>query len=1575
MGQRRAAVRSRRHLGRVAGAIAGVLAVVASALVVTAPAQAAPFPNTEPTVYLAQNSPTQLMQGSQFAGELRFTNVGAAQTPAYNAIGYNELDNYIYGIAGTNIIRVHGDGVAEVVKPSAIGAHIGAFRTGTAVFFYSNGSQLFQTNLAIAGSASTAVTLSRSFGAPDFTWADGYFWGVGGGNVWRLSPTGVVSSWAAPAELASHNAGGAWTYGNGNLGFTDNSTGTISQVRVNDPAAASPTFTVVSLISGPSTSNNDATASIGRPADLALTKTFSVDRAKPGDPVRFDLTVTNNGEGVASGYTVSDVLPAGLSVSTAPAGCSVAAGVLTCSGGRLDIGASATFAVDAVVASDAARGMITNTATVLGNEQDDVDGNNTASDSLQVVVPQLDIVKTAQLVDADADGVPDVGETIEYTFAVGNTGDLDITGIVVNDAKVTDIAPASVDLAAGDSTTFTASYAISQADADSGGVVNTATASGIDEFGAEVVSDPSTADLDVPADPALEAVKSAQLDDTNGNGAADEGETISYSVEVRNAGNLTISDVRVEDAIVTLAPASVDLAPGDAQIFTGDYTVTAADVAAGSVVNTATARGTLPGGDPIDSPPTSTTTETARIGLTIVKSAEVHDAGGNGGLDVGETIEYAFVVTNTGNVRIERVSVADALVTGITPAIVDLGPGAQAVFTADPYVVTDDDVMAGSVSNTATASGDPVGGTSITSDPSTVTVPTVEAVSSWTLVKDADLDDVNGNGLADVGETIAYSFLATNTGTLSLSGVSVTDPRVTGIAPASASLRPGQFVRFTADEYVVSQSDVDAGEVFNEATGSATDPSGDPVPVPPTTSTVGVPEPAPALRAVKSAQLDDVNGNGVADAGETIAYRVEVTNTGNVTMTGVTVDDPMAGAMTPARADLAPGGSQLFEAVPYTVTEEDLENGSVENSATATGTPPSGDPIRTPPTSTSTETMRAEMHLVKMAVLDDVDGDGVADLGETITYTFVVSNAGNTVIEDVTIDDPRVTGVTPASADIQPGLSATFTAQPVPVTEADLISGSVINTATATGNVPGGRDVTTPPSTTEVPTAPLESGLEIEKRGALQDANDNGVADLGEIVAYTFVVSNVGNTTVTEVTVADPRVSGVHPVSADIAPGGAAVFTADPYVVTQADLDAGEVANSATASGADVSGTVTSEPDESLIDTVDAAPALVAEKVAEHDDANENGVADAGEEIAYTITLRNTGNVTLANISANDPMLAGITPAAVPSLAPGASAAFTADPYVVTEADVESGAVLNTATGTGTPPGGSEPIDSSPSSVTTPTVDPGLLITKQASLDDANGNGMADLGEHVSYTFLVRNTGNTRLEDVTVEDPEVSGLTPASATLEAGADLTFTADAYTVTEVDLIAGELSNTAVAFGRVPGGELIEAPPSTATVPPARVAPKLEVGKSAELADADGNGVGDVGERITYTIVVSNVGNVTLREVTIVDSKVTGLTPAKIEALAPGESVTAKADPYLVTADDVRRGGVENQATATATAPDGTRIDGRSPVVRTSTGALAATGVDPTAVVAVAIGGIALGLAALGVVRLRRRGLHRA
>lgn len=78
----------------------------------------------------------------------------------------------------------------------------------------------------------------------------------------------------------------------------------------------------------------------------------------------------------------------------------------------------------------------------------------------------------------------------------------------------------------------------------------------------------------------------------------------------------------------------------------------------------------------------------------------------------------------------------------------------------------------------------------------------------------------------------------------------------------------------------------------------------------------------------------------------------------------------------------------------------------------------------------------AALTLDKTAELDDLDGDGLIDAGETIAYSFLVRNAGQVTLQDVVVDDPMLAGagitLTPGPQSLTPGQSVTFTATYTP---------------------------------------------------------------------------------------------------------------------------------------------------------------------------------------------------------------------------------------------------------------------------------------------------------------------------------------------------------------------------------------------------------------------------------------------------------------------------------------------------------------------------------------------------------------
>jgi uncharacterized repeat protein (TIGR01451 family) len=100
------------------------------------------------------------------------------------------------------------------------------------------------------------------------------------------------------------------------------------------------------------------------------------------------------------------------------------------------------------------------------------------------------------------------------------------------------------------------------------------------------------------------------------------------------------------------------------------------------------------------------------------------------------------------------------------------------------------------------------------------------AAPAMTLVKTGVFNDESADSVAQVGETITYSFLVTNTGTTALTNVSVTDPMVAPITCPSGNPIPSLGVG--ADEtctgtYTLVQADVDAGQKVNVATADSTE--------------------------------------------------------------------------------------------------------------------------------------------------------------------------------------------------------------------------------------------------------------------------------------------------------------------------------------------------------------------------------------------------------------------------------------------------------------------------------------------------------------------------------------------------------------------------------------------------------------------------------------------------------------------------------------------------------------------------------------------------------------------------------
>ena len=992
-----------------------------------------------------------------------------------------------------------------------------------------------------------------------------------------------------------------------------------------------------------------------------------------------------------------------------------------------------------------------------------------------------------------------VGETLHYSFLVTNTGNVTLAPVTINDTEFTGhgtrpvvTCPAgAADLAPAASVTCTATYAVTQADVDAGSVSNTATASGKTPASQAITSPPSSATVRGGRSPAITVVKSASPSTFSV-----AGETINYSFDVTNSGNVTLTSVKVDDhglpGLSAITCPHTTLAAGASQTCTATYLTTAADVDAGSVTNTATAKGDPPTGPHVVSAPSSATiTAIQSPAITVVKSASPSTFS-----VAGETINYSFDVTNSGNVTLTSVKVDDHGLPGlsaITCPHTTLAAGASQTCTAT-YLTTAADVDAGSVTNTATAKGDPPTGPHVVSAPSSATITAIQS-PAITVVKSA-----SPSTFSVAGETINYSFDVTNSGNVTLTSVKVDDhglPGLSAITCPHTTLAAGASQTCTAT-YLTTAADVDAGSVTNTATAKGDPPTGPHVVSAPSSATITAIQ-SPAITVVKSA-----SPSTFSVAGETINYSFDVTNSGNVTLTSVKVDDhglPGLSAITCPHTTLAAGASQTCTAT-YLTTAADVDAGSVTNTATAKGDPPTGPHVVSAPSSATITAIQSPA----ITVVKSASPSTFSVAGETINYSFDVTNSGNVTLTSVKVDDhglPGLSAITCPHTTLAAGASQTCTATYL-TTAADVDAGSVTNTATAKGDPPTGPHVVSAPSSATI-TAIQSPAITVVK-----SASPSTFSVAGETINYSFDVTNSGNVTLTSVKVDDHGLPGLSAITCPhttLAAGASQTCTAT-YLTTAADVDAGSVTNTATAKGDPPTGPhVVSAPSSATITAIHA-PAVTVVK-----SASPTSFSAAGQTIHYSFDVTNSGNVTLTSVQVNDTDLPGLSAITCPhtTLAAGASQTCTAT-YLTTAADVDAGSVTNTATARGKPPTGPHVV-SAPSSATITAIHaPAVTVVKSAS-----PTSFSAAGQTIHYSFDVTNSGNVTLTSVQVNDtdlPGLSAITCPHTTLAAGASQTCTAT-YLTTAADVDAGSVTNHATAQGDPPTGPPVVSAPSAVTI----------------------------------------------------------------------------------------------------------------------------------------------------------------
>ncbi len=750
-------------------------------------------------------------------------------------------------------------------------------------------------------------------------------------------------------------------------------------------------------------------------ADALLVDNDGDGVADPGDTLRYTVVVSNTGTTAATNVAFADTPDANTalvvgsvttsqgSVTTGNTAGDTTVGV---SIGTLAAAGSVTITFDVTVNSPFPTGVssVANQGLVTGDGGISVPTNDPdtvpAGDPTVTPVedPGVEAEKTDALaIDADGDGVPSPGDTLEYTVVISNTGNIDLTGVTFSDTPDanTALVVGSVTTTQGTVTTGnTAGDASVGVDVGTVAVGGTATITfrvmidsplpvGVtqvsnqgtvttNETPDEPTNDPDTLPDDDPtsttvtAAPVLEADKAdALFIDADGNGIPSPGDTLRYTVTISNTGNTSATGVFFTDPI----PANTT-------------------VVAGSVTTT---QGAVNGEDPVD--------------VTIGDLA----AGGS------VTITFDVLVDNPLPGGVTELSNQGTVSAGNHPD----EP------TNDPDTAPDDDP---------------------TLTPLTA-APVIEAAKIDTLLIDAD-----GSGDVSPGDTLSYTVTIDNTGNTEATGVVFTDPIPAYTTVVAGSVATSQGTVDSEDPVQVTVGTIAAGgsvtisfhvlidnplasgvtEISNQGTVSSNEvpnePTNDPDTAPdddPTNTPVNA---APDLSIVK----DD---GGISTVpGGLIAYTLSYANNGNQAATGVVLSDTVpanttfnAGASTPgwvcvpdinagsvctlAIGPLAVGGNGsatfavvVLDPVPagfnLVVNDASIADDGANGADPNPGDNSSSD--TTPVVVSSSPSLDA---LKSVELLTDPNGNNLADPGELLRYTVTVINDGDTLIENVVLRD------------------------------------------------------------------------------------------------------------------------------------------------------------------------------------------------------------------------------------------------------------------------------------------------------------------------------------------------------------------------------------------------------------------------------------------------------------------------------------------------------------------------------------------------------------------------------------------
>ncbi|PHG66194.1 DUF7507 domain-containing protein [Bacillus toyonensis] len=869
---------------------------------------------------------------------------------------------------------------------------------------------------------------------------------------------------------------------------------------------------------------------------------------------------------------------------------------------------------------------------------------------------------------------------------------------------------------------------------------------------------------------------------------------------------------------------------------------------------------------PVPNQPAVSGTDTTNIVSTQVNNATVTMAKAvdKNFADIGDTLTYTVSFTGTGNTNANNVIFTDVIPTGTTFVLNSLTIDGTTQVGANPANgVNIGSIPTGTTKNvsfqvvvSAIPASNVVSNGSSASYQYTVNPsqsPVTKNISSnlvSTQINNANLTLTKSTNkqFATIGETISYTILITNSGNTAANNVQLTDPLPNGtiLTLGSVTLNgvlqnvdslvalpigtiPGGAT-FTLSFQVTVINITAQNPIINNAFASYIY-TVNPI-LPPTSKTANSNSVTSTIRLANLHANKSVSQT-FAEVGDVLTYTFSLTNDGNVAANNVLLSDSIANGTafvpnsvivngvsqpgaTPASITIGTINANATITASFQVLITSIPNPNpISNSASISYNfivDPNASPVSKNTTSTTTFTQVNDANVISAKTVDRE----FATVGDILTYTVILTNAGS-----VSADSPTFVDTNPDGTTFIPN---TFLINGVLQNNADPNIGVPLPAIPANGSLTVSYQVTVTSLPTQNPTInssstqysfilnpgdppTIETSLSNTVSTQINVANviifkdvDLTIADVGQPITYTIALANPGNTPANSVVVTDILPPGTTLVPNSIFIGGALQLGADPSVGLQVGtIPAGgittivfqisanslplpnPVQNSAALQYSFIADpnlpAVVRNATSNIVTTQINTANIVATKL------TSTNFADVGDVILYATILTNNGNIPASNIMFTDIIPAGtiFLPNTVTINGVPIANANPANGILIGTIGANSSRTVSFQVSVPTIPS-TNPITNQSSTTFQYTYDPSKPVvmqmvasnTVQTTINNATitaaksaDKQFANVNDIITYTTTLTNGGNTLASNVVFTDviPSGTSFIPNSVTV------------------------------------------------------------------------------------------------------------------------------------------------------------------------------------------------------------------